>query len=223
VARFFYAKELVRPEDVRPYLGDPEKHWRVGYSAAELAMSWIGAGDIPPPVRAVLESCPPFAGARLVEGFFEHQVDLGTRGRPSQTDLMAVTELASGYGILAVEGKVAESFGPVVREWNDGPGKDRRLKSLCGLLELDPDACGDLRYQLFHRAASALLEAKRYGAARALLLVHSFSSVDESIGDYQRFAGAMGLEGAEPNRITDGRDLEGIEFRLGWVRDSPAA
>jgi hypothetical protein len=54
MARFFYAQELRRPEDVKPFLAD-EKHWKPGYSACELATAWIGAGDIPGSVRTVSE------------------------------------------------------------------------------------------------------------------------------------------------------------------------
>ena len=67
--RFFYANELVRPEDARAYLADPAKHWRPGYSAYELATSWIGAGDIPSTVREVLDGSDAFRGCELIEGF----------------------------------------------------------------------------------------------------------------------------------------------------------
>lgn len=52
------------------------------------------------------------------------------------------------------------------------------------------------------RRVSALLEAARYGASEALMLVHSFDATDASFGDYRAFATALGLSGAEPSGIT---------------------
>ena len=48
----------------------------------------------------------------------------------------------TGYGVIAVEGKAREPFGPLVSEWNDGPGKQARLDGLCEQLGLDPSAVG---------------------------------------------------------------------------------
>ena len=58
MSRFFYAEELTRPEDMIPRLAKQERDWKTGYSAYELARSWIDAGDIPASVRYVLDSYP---------------------------------------------------------------------------------------------------------------------------------------------------------------------
>ena len=60
MSRFFYAQEIARPEDVIPHLAKQEFHWKKGYSAYELAHSWVNADDIPPSVRSVLDSCPVY-------------------------------------------------------------------------------------------------------------------------------------------------------------------
>ena len=78
MSRFFHANEIARPEDVIPYLAKQERHWKKGYSAYELAHSWIKAEGIPSPVASVLDTCPDYAGATLVEGLFERDVDLRT-------------------------------------------------------------------------------------------------------------------------------------------------
>jgi hypothetical protein len=215
----FAGKPLGTPHDARAYLADPIRHWRPDHSALELAKTWIGATGIPPSVASVLATCPIYAKCRLIEGFFEREVDLGTRGRPSQTDLLALVALTDGYGVIAVEGKTQETFGPIVSEWNDSNGKQARLDDLCGRLELDPSMVGSLRYQLLHRTVSALLEARRYGAAEALMLVHSFDPKISSLGDYQSFATALGVGEAQPNGITRERTLVGIALRLGWVAE----
>ncbi|MGG5807712.1 DUF6946 family protein [Falsiroseomonas sp. CW058] len=169
MTRFFALTEIRRPENVIPFLGKPELHWKPGYSASELARSWVTASDcIPASVRAVLETSDEYRGAELVEGFFERQVDLRTLGRASQTDLLVLLRVGGEFAVLAVEGKVEEAFGLLVSEWDDGsPGKRARLAGLCGVLGLDPDAVRALRYQLLHRAVSAVFEADRYGCRRA--------------------------------------------------------
>ena len=68
-------------------------------------------------VRAVLETAPEYAQAELVDGFFEREVELGSPGRNSQTDLMVIAGLGDELGIIAVEGKVEESFAELVRDW----------------------------------------------------------------------------------------------------------
>ena len=222
MSRFFYAQEIVKPREVIPHLSKRERDWKKGYSAYELAHSWLNAGDIPATVRSVLDTCPEYAGAQLVEGLFERDVDLRTPGRRSQTDLLAFVKLAHGNAVIAVEGKVEESFANVVSVWNDSPGKQRRLEALCASLGLRVADVGDIRYQLLHRTASAIYEAQRYRTRRALMLVHSFSTADTSFRDFQAFAALMGTPVQTVNRVSEESECEGVRLRLAWVRDPPA-
>ena len=57
MSRFFCAQEIAKPEDVIPFLAKQERHWKGGYSAYELAHSWVKADGIPDPVRSVLGRC----------------------------------------------------------------------------------------------------------------------------------------------------------------------
>ena len=69
---------------------------RKGYSAYELAVTWAQTPlDFPAPVRAVLETAPEYKDAEVVDGFFEREVELGSPGRNSQTDLRIVAGLGS--------------------------------------------------------------------------------------------------------------------------------
>jgi hypothetical protein len=179
---------LVQPEDIVPHLAKQEAHWKAGYSAQELAIAWAGAGSrFPTRVRQVLDTAPEYIGAELIDGFFEREVELQSPGRNSQTDLMVVAGLLDELAIIAVEGKVEESFAGFVSEWNDSPGKQTRLEHLCRTLQLDPASVGGLRYQLFHRTASAIYEAKRYRCPHALMLVHSFSLAHRWFEDFAAF------------------------------------
>lgn len=57
-----------------------------------------------------------------------------------------------------------------------------------------------LRYQLLHRPVAALLEARRFGLARALFFVQHFASPKDSLADYQAWARLLGVE-AQENRV----------------------
>jgi hypothetical protein len=213
---------LTKPEDVIAHLAKPELHWRAGYSAQELAVVWANAGnDFPAVVRAALKTAPEYAQAELIDGFFEREVDLGTTGRNSQTDLMVVAGLGAELGIIAVEGKVEESFAELIQHWNITPGKHRRLEHLCSTLQLDPASVADLRYQLLHRTASAIYEAKRYRCRHALMLVHSFSRTHRWFHDFVAFSRAMSMPVEQADRCSPVKLCDGVSLRLAWVADMP--
>jgi hypothetical protein len=219
----FGGEEIVRPEDVIPHLAKGRGDWKRGFSAYELAHSWVPADGIPERVRTVLDGDSTFRGAELIEGFFERKVDLRTPGRPSQTDLLLLVKLQGGYGVIAIEGKVEEPFGPLVADWNDGSsGRTRRLASLCRTLGLAPNEVAHLRYQLLHRTASAVYEARRYRCDQAMMLVHSFSRAGASFDDFAEFVAAMDLSPARPNQISRPKVSEGVFLRLAWVADQPS-
>ena len=99
------------PRDIIPFLAKGEAHWREGKSAHALATTWMAQPGLPPSVCRVLDTSESFAGAELVDGFFERPTDLrdGRRG-PSQTDLLAVLRVRGSLAVVAVEGKVEEPF-----------------------------------------------------------------------------------------------------------------
>jgi hypothetical protein len=211
----------VKPEDVIPHLAQRERHWKAGYSAQELAVAWWNArNDFPPTVRAALNTAAEYAEAELVDGFFEREVELGSYGRNSQTDLMVIAGLKDELAIIAVEGKVEESFAELVSDWNSTPGKRHRLERLCETLGLDADRVGGIRYQLIHRTASAIYEAKRYRCRHALMLVHSFSPTHGWFPDFSAFSGAMCQPLEQPNLCSSQKVCEGVSLRLVWVADA---
>ncbi|HEX3810986.1 MAG TPA: hypothetical protein VHW02_14930 [Rhizomicrobium sp.] len=212
------------PEDVIEHLGKGKLHWKAGYSAHALAATWHKAGGTPPQVAKLLATNPHTAKATLVDAFFERSVDLGDGGRPSQTDILAVLRLPDHLAVAAVEGKVDESFGPLIGDWltrpeNGRQAREHRLKKLCDQLGVsEPSAA--LRYQLFHRSVSALIEAKRYCAKDALLIVHSFSKKRTGFEDFISFLNAIGManDGAM-GQLYGPQHCQGISFYAGWVED----
>ena len=226
MGRLFIVKDVKTAADIRTELADPVRHWRAGYSAYEVAHAWTAHLDaLPPIVQDLFDQHPPLAGAELVEAFFERKVDIGTPGRPSQSDVLAYCTTPHTCFVVAVEGKVKEPFGPYVRDRAPDILRDARLLSLCEQLGLAPADAAPLRYQLLHRAVSAVREAERYSAPHAILLVHSFDPAESSLNDYQRFAGVLGLptEKAVPGRVCGPTTINGIHFHLAWVTDTQRA
>lgn len=166
---------ITRPEDIIPFLAAKKKHSKKGRSAYELAYAWMNSNGIPSNVADVQATHPELAGARLIEGHFERSTRIPGRGKASQTDLLAVCEVPIGKVVVGVEGKVDETLGPFVHEWDNGtPNRQARLAGLLDMLGIERADADGLRYQLLHRTAAAAIEAHAFGANHAVMLVHSF-------------------------------------------------
>ncbi len=197
------------------FLAEPVKHWRQGYSARTLAYSWQEAEGFPSEVGSVMASV--FPSAELLLAFPEHKVPLPGGVRPSQNDIWVLARSEGRLISIAVEGKVAEPFGPTVQDWQaePNPGKAEQLAYLLSLLGLS-EVPGTTRYQLLHRTASAIIEAQRFNAAHAVMLVHSFSQSREGFQDYAAFVSLMGGSAAENILVSVGF-RSGVSLHLAWV------
>lgn len=215
------AVPLKRPEDVIPHLGKPI-HWNDGRSARLLAESWFHAADIPARVRDVLNQSPDLVDAELLDGWLERETDLGDgRATPSQTDLLALLGLRRELAILGIEAKVDESFGPLVGEWLEGggSGKEHRLARLCNLLGFAAKDVQQLRYQLLHRTAAIILEARRFRTDRAVLVIQSFCARRTGLTDAMTFFAAIGMPGLQEGKLLGARRFAGVDLSVGWVAD----
>jgi len=79
--------------------------------------------------------------------------------------------------------------------------------------EIDPN----VRYQLLRRTASALIEAKRFNAPKAAMVVHSFSQASEWFEDYANFLKLFGVV-ADVGELVCVGDRDGVELCLGWAK-----
>ncbi len=207
--------------DWQQLLADPDLHWKRGFSARTLAHCWQEAGDAGWPGSVAQALHEAKLQLELLLALPEYQVPLPGGARSSQTDLFALArDRQSGkLTAIAIEGKVSETFGPLVGEWRGGgeSGKQRRLRYLCDLLELtDDEALNVVRYQLIHRTASAVIEAKRFDAARAMMIVHSFGTDSAGYDDYAAWARLLGAEPAA-GTVSPARAAGSRELWLGWV------
>jgi hypothetical protein len=184
------------PKDWQRLLADPVKHWRTGYSAKALAYAWEAADGLPREVVAAFARSPfpEMRAPELLLAIPEYRTDLPGGRRPSQSDLFVLARARARLVAMAVEGKVNEEFGPLVAEWRSqaSRGKQERWTFIASLLHLKGLSADRLRYQLLHRMASAVLEARRFGAQDAVLLVHSFSADAAWYGDYAAFVEFLG-------------------------------
>ena len=179
------------PADWQTLLADPDKHWRTGFSARTLAHCWEAADGFPPEVSSVLAGAtdPLMADLTPILAVPEFKVPLPGGMRASQNDIFVLARSRAGPITIMVEGKVNESFGPTLGDWlkEASSGKKERLAFLLDTLGLGRAPGDDVRYQLLHRAASAVIEGQRYRAAAAVLLVHSFSERRAGWSDYEAF------------------------------------
>jgi hypothetical protein len=205
-------------EDWKRLLADPDLHWKIGRSARTLANCWQDADGFPASLNTALVDAR--LDLDLLLALPEHRVPLPGGSRPSQTDLFVLARNGTGALItIAVEGKAGEPFGPLVGDWlrDDQGGKVKRLSYLLDILRLPPDAPVDaLHYQLLHRTTSAVIEARRFGATNAMMLVHSFGDDRDGYGHFAEFTRALGAQpprGAIRPAVRD----DDLRLWLGWV------
>ncbi|WP_319583224.1 DUF6946 family protein [uncultured Pseudodesulfovibrio sp.] len=209
-------------EDWRDFLASPEKQWKNGYSAKELAYAWESAEGWPPEVATLLKSTAEFADLKMNLAIPEHKVPLPGAGNPSQNDLFVLAADGSGAVTIMVEGKATETFGQPLGKWrqNASDGKRRRLAHLQQVLGLLSDLPDSTRYQLLHRTASALMEAQRFQARAAMLVIHSFSSTHQWFNDFAAFLDLFGVN-AKPGQLHRVSTETTVPLYAGWVTGTP--
>jgi hypothetical protein len=208
------------PKDWRRLLADPEKHWRRGFSARTLAAAWEDSNGWPSEVRRALARAesPSLRQADILFAVPEYRVDLPGGRRPSQSDIFVLAQVRTGLATIMIEGKVHEDFGPLFDDWYSRPssGKETRWRFITTTLGLHGVSARGLRYQLFHRLASAALAAQRFGAADAVMLVHSFGHQPDHFADYQAFVELFGRQ-SRRGEIIQLASSSPTRLHAGWV------
>ena len=209
------------PEDWKQFLAEPEKQWKSGYSARSLAYCWHESDGMPPEISSVLGQVLSLKDLKTIFAIPEHKVSLPGGARASQNDVWVLGESSDGLVSIAVEGKVSEPFGPTVGEWFEekAPGKEKRLRFLCAKLGLEYPPPLDARYQLCHRTVSAILEAERFRAKEAVMVVHTFSRTNEWFEDYRYFLSLFDLE-AGINQAVTTKITNEMNLSFAWVHGS---
>ena len=206
------------PGDWRALLADPIKHWRRGFSARTLAHAWEDQDGFPPEIDRLLLQQAPLAKAEPLLIFPEWKVPLPGGIRPSQNDVWVLAKSDDRLISIAIEGKVEEPFDKTIGEWkmDSSAGKDVRLEYLLDVLGISSPVPNFVRYQLVHRTASAVIEAERFGANHAVMIVHSFSKTNQWFEDFYAFVALFG-ETAEIGRLISTKARRGLPLYLGWA------
>lgn len=220
------------PDDWQCFLASPETQWRDSFSAKSLAESWEAGSRTDAMPRQTQDGFPPdirkafndsgiaaFGEAEMLLGIPEYKVALPGGAAASQNDLFVLARGREGLIVIMVEGKVSESFGPPVSEWmkDASDGKKERLAFLCNTLNLQSDQVQALRYQLLHRAVSALITAERFNAKHAMMLVHSFSKENLWFEDFTVFAALFGVK-PEIGKVLSLGELNEVAFYTAWIK-----
>ena len=189
--------------DWQHLLAKPTMHWKKGASAMTAAACWEDAHEgLPNEIGQLLSKSgvPALQGLSLLAAMPEWEVKLPGGETTSNTDILALCRNELGLGVLAVEAKVLEDFGPLVGEKRISASENQqiRLDFLHRLLKVEhfDDA---IRYQLLHRTASALLTAIDFHAATAVMLVHAFDTPADRKIDFTAFCQAMGASEVAPD------------------------
>lgn len=205
------------PDGWKQFLAEPEKQWKTGFSAKTLAQCWEAANGLPPEIAELFKTSGG-TEPELLLAIPEHKVRLPGGQRESQTDVFALIRCDQDTISTAVEGKVRETFGPTLGEWSATmtEGKRTRLAFLCDTLGLPASLPPQLRYQLLHRTASAVIEAQRFKTDAAAMIVHSFSVESLWFDDLVQFAALLG-QTVQPGRLMTTRLPSGLPLYLGWA------
>lgn len=221
--------------DWQSRLADPVKQWKRGYSAYELAVSWERAAalrtDIPPEVLSLLEQRAEFSEPGLIVAIVEHTVPLKHGNTASQNDVWALVRVGQEMLSLAIEGKAGEDFDKLVSQWlkekKEESSKPDRLDYLLRILGIPGVDVLDVRYQLLHRTASALIEAERLGAKYAAMVVQEFPNPQRKgdpraqLEDFKIFGRKLGVT-VEEGKLVHVPGQRVADLYLGWVACTPA-
>jgi Domain of unknown function (DUF6946) len=223
----------------RDRLASPDTQWERKFSAFETAVSWEGASrsesGLPQPIVSLFDKTV-FGVPKLLLAVAEHKVPLRGRGGDSQCDVWALLHSEFGGISLSVEAKAKEPFGQgneSLQQWLDGgktkEAKDNRCERWSHVAENLPKLTSEgyvqVPFQLLHRCAAAVIEARRFGLKNAAFIVQSFDP--QSFGEsslnfdaFSRFCREVNLK-AERGQMQIAAVQE-IRLGIGWA-DCPFA
>lgn len=210
-------------DDLMPRFGDPASYEK--RAAQFLIRSWLAFGEeFPELIRLTLATSPALAGGSFVEGFFERGTDLGDGRRLSKADLIALLRISKNLAVMSVMAMVDEPFGNLVAHElaSASSAKCARIERLRAMLDISVTEVGMIPYELLHRTAAAVIEARRFCADTAVMMVHSFDRDDCGIEAFQRFARAIGIKEAQATYTSGPVIIDGVKLYVGWTADQPS-
>lgn len=192
----------------------------------EMAASWEDAAARPSGLPERLEAlfnAGEFRDPVLMVGIAEHKVPLAGRGGDSQCDLWGLLNTTEGIVSMSVEAKASEPFGggnePLEAWLNAGTSTNspanrwtRWEHVIANLPAPEEGGYDHIPFQLLHRCAAAVIEARRWRVKNAAFVVQGFNCPQESFDRFAEMARVMGVPGIE--RGTMGMTMV-ADIRLG--------
>lgn len=209
-------------ESWKDLLADPTKQWKDGYSAKQTAYSWEKNSDIPKEILKVLTCYPDFSDLELIFAVPEFKVTLPGGTRPSQNDVLAICTTSEALAVLTVEGKAKEGFDKTIINWKQHTsdnGVKERLGFILSKIGIKDENIDNLRYQLFHRLASATIMAEKFHAKNAIMIVQSFVDDDNQnhFSDFKNFMKCYTDSSIKKSKLYKLTEIIGINIYAAWV------
>lgn len=218
--------------------------WKEYRSAKECAHAWLAGEEplqIPEELVRVLRTHSDFGTVIEWEAEPECLVPFDDYGGPANIDMLLSGRDEHGGLVMAIEAKADESFGPLVsRAMSDalerllssasskGLARVRELTiNILGPAEKGQPRLHQIRYQLLTASAAALARAKQERAARAVVMIHEFSTPRTKVKnrsrnsrDLVRFLKRLGMN--DPDRVLGGELVGPVSVPGGARFKNPA-
>jgi len=172
------------------------------------ALAWEGSSGLPAEIASLFTNAEDafLRDCQLAIAIPEYKVMLAGGSPESQNDVFCLLSSESGLVSMMVESKVAEDFDVTIGAWKkrtSPAGVKARLDQIQTKIGLTGDIPEHIRYQLLHRTASAVIEAERFHARHAAMVVHSFATNqnNDHFDDYENFLNLYGVA-ATRNKLT---------------------
>jgi len=156
----------------------------------------------------------------------EHKVPLAGGPADSQCDVWAFLNTKVGAVSLTIEAKARESFGKsnqTLEQWLDA-GKSKRARKnrqdrwndiKQHLPSVGEGGYSQIAYQLLHRCAAAVIEAKRLRLKNAAFVVQAFQSPEKSFDAFSQMCRTMATT-AERGQMQF-TNVGDIRLGIGWA------
>jgi hypothetical protein len=178
-----------------------------------LASAWLGTRGFPEPVRTLLDAYEPFVAAQPLLAW------VAPRAGATPRDLFVLARLTDGgLAAIAVAGP-SDLGGPSVEDWllaEPSPARVERLQQLSERVGIPLNELRALSQPLVARTAAALLEAERFNATHALMLVHAADGAAPDRDERRALVAALGGTRADDGIVAVTAPVD-IALYLGWV------
>ncbi len=178
---------------------------------------------LPDPIKELFHD-REFKAPTLLFAVAEHKVRLYGLGHASQCDVWAVIETAMGGTSLAVEAKAKEKFGAgtledflTVKSETKRKNRILRWNYMSKNLPLCNDQFLTIQYQILHRAAASIIEARRLKLQHAAFVVQSFGAPEESFQAYELFCAALRIEAGRGKMGVARERVGDVSLSVGWA------